>query len=323
MPLDRPPCLAEERPDGLDDRKVHDPFGHCKDYDVRYFYSAESRVTRELASTYSNMDISCLSDVKMITDACSASNRLRIIKLGRLSSFKEIGDRGLPLVILQKLCIFSQIFAISNFYFKVELLPHIDDVKLAQVLREYNKAVEEDLFHSCYNGTVTTRLHPLPNSVVRVKKVLIIENPPMSLRREDALQWVLESSQASDVYASVGESERAKYFVFEGMFPASFHAPEFAILNGLRYQTKLLPTVPNFIRRNSQPVAALSLPDKFAKAVSIVMESKSDDDGPRTLVGTSVPPLPRVLLMCLLHHMALCLLLQLRLFLQLCLLYQR
>ena len=139
-PASTPPHFLQSAPSDFDDRKLHHPLNLCKDYAVRYLYSAETRLTRKTVCEHTNLDLSLISDLAMITSTCNPGNLLRIIKLGKISCFKELEDRGLPLVILQQLEIASQIFAISNFYFKIELKSGVNDTQLAQVLHDYNEA---------------------------------------------------------------------------------------------------------------------------------------------------------------------------------------
>lgn len=92
---------------------------------------------------------------------------------------------------------------------------------------------------------------------------------------------------------STGESDRAKYFIFEGMFPVKYLAPEHVPIDGVLYKLRLSLTVPNFIKRSNLKSPLKSLPEKFAKAVTIVRGGSSASSPPSApSSSSSLSPAP-------------------------------
>ena len=101
-----------------------------------------------------------------LTCPCAPVNSLRIIKLGKMDSIRNIEHRTAPFLLLQSLHLVSEIFPLSSFYYKVRLAPSVTDDVFVSTIRNFNsKLGDGGLFHSFYNGSTST-LFTLPPLLV-------------------------------------------------------------------------------------------------------------------------------------------------------------
>jgi len=103
---------------------------------------------------------------------CSPSNNLRVLKLGKMDSIKNIEHRSAPFLLLQQLNLVVEVFPLSSFYYKIRLAPLVTDLIFLSSIRSFNgKMGEGGLFHSLWDGRSTTLFRP-PTQVPPARLIL-------------------------------------------------------------------------------------------------------------------------------------------------------
>ncbi len=128
---------------------------------------------------------------------CDPANNLRVVKLGKTDSIKNLEHRNAPFLLLQQLSLITEIFPLSGYLFKVRLASSVSDDGFITTIRDFNRAMGDGgLFHSFYDGNVTTPFTPPPPRVSRWGSVpargpsaLVVLNPPFDLDERSVSDW--------------------------------------------------------------------------------------------------------------------------------------
>ena len=191
--------LNKVRESGLFFSKVPDLSGAWSAFDVFQLFSPYSSSDVSFDSFLSacskakrSFHGKVLCDDLFVSTPCSSSNRLRVLKLGSIKSIHALRWRSFPVFLLQKLGLIDQALPLSNFYFKVRLLEGVSDSLLFSKLQAVNKAVKDVLFHSFFDGDVTTSLVVARARVgqASTEGVLVIDRLPLGLKVDQVSGWL-------------------------------------------------------------------------------------------------------------------------------------
>ena len=129
--------------------------------------------------------------------------------------------RAVPVAILQRLGLIDQALPLSNFYYKIRLCEGVTDLTFTSTITDYNKAINEYLYHSLYNGDITFSLSPHPKKVPKVfvsKPFFVVDCPPFSVTEEDVRAY-LSAGHATDISVRSAEGPCGTCFVIQCILP--------------------------------------------------------------------------------------------------------
>jgi hypothetical protein len=176
----------------------------------------------------------------------------------------------------------------------------MDDDNLIYLLKEFNRSIDECLFHSMYDGEET---HSLNHKEKKIKRSplpsFVIDCPPFSLNEDVIREWVAQSLQASEVSVRWAEGPRGTCLVVDCLLPPSSLPPSSFTYSGKRFKIKYYHSLPSEYLFFDTPAVSFesSLLDCFSalQAGSAFPEHLEAailsllSDTPRPAVSTALP----------------------------------
>lgn len=207
-------------------------------------YSPDHDVSERIALAAIDTSGSCkgkgICDSVLISTPCLQSNPYCMIKLGRTRTMADPKLRIAPIAALQELGVIEQAIPVSNFFIKIKLAPKVTVESLSRTLSALNRALDDPLFHSIYDGVESyvlgQRAEPL------AKHVLILDHPPLSMSLRTVHEWAL-CQPLADASASWGVGPSGCSLLLE-FTPNNVTPPRFIVIRNKQYRISHYVSLP-------------------------------------------------------------------------------